>query len=253
MESPTQARQAGPNGFTLIEILMVIGIIAVLASIALPAMNYVRQQAKKRMASLEMANLVAAINQYVATYSRLPASKAAEECAQANTDCPDFTYGTIRSDGSLLSSDPNFPRITSYGTPTYQTCNAELIAILRPSSYTANPDLAALAHSRNPRNLVLFEPNQVATSPNMPGLGPDGVLRDPWGNPYIITIDLSGDKRCLDGFYGPMRKNMTPRQPPEINGSVMVWSFGPDGRVNGDAKTAGPKGKENRDNVLSWE
>jgi len=27
------------------------------------------------------------------------------------------------------------------------------------------------------------------------------VLRDPWGQPYIITLDLNFDNKCRDAFY----------------------------------------------------
>ena len=33
-----------------------------------------------------------------------------------------------------------------------------------------------------------------------PGIG-HGVYRDPWGNPYIITMDLSYDDQCSDFLY----------------------------------------------------
>ena len=36
---------------------------------------------------------------------------------------------------------------------------------------------------------------------NTPGVGPDGVYRDPWGNPYIITVDLNYDDKARDAFY----------------------------------------------------
>jgi hypothetical protein len=26
------------------------------------------------------------------------------------------------------------------------------------------------------------------------------VFRDPWGNPYIITVDLDDDNKCKDAF-----------------------------------------------------
>jgi hypothetical protein len=59
----------------------------------------------------------------------------------------------------------------------------------------------------------------------------DYVFRDPWGNPYVITLDLNLDDRCDDAAYSP----------PSINAPVAIWSFGPDGR---------PETKD--DNILSW-
>ena len=41
----------------------------------------------------------------------------------------------------------------------------------------------------------------MAGNTTSPGVGPDGVYRDPWGNPYIITIDLNYDDKARDAFY----------------------------------------------------
>ena len=33
------------------------------------------------------------------------------------------------------------------------------------------------------------------------GVDITGVYRDPWGNPYVITMDLNYDEQCQDAFY----------------------------------------------------
>jgi len=106
-----------------------------------------------------------------------------------------------------------------------------------------------------------------------PGVGIDGVYRDPWGNPYIITLDLNGDDRCRDAVYrlaavsalpsGPADKGvngLTRVNPSDVdsfeaNKPVMIWSFGPDGWAGRDCRANGtvPGLKVgNKDNVLSW-
>ena len=35
----------------------------------------------------------------------------------------------------------------------------------------------------------------MSGDPTLPGVGPDLVYRDPWGNPYIITMDLNYDEQ----------------------------------------------------------
>jgi hypothetical protein len=60
-------------------------------------------------------------------------------------------------------------------------------------------------------------------------MGPDDVVRDPWGNPYIVTLDLNYDGKCLDYTLNQMYSNNVPAPtaPLLIPGESVVWSFGP--------------------------
>ena len=64
------------KGFTLIELLVVIAIIGLLAAMLLPILATINQREMKGRAKAQITALVAAINQYQATYGRLPASSA---------------------------------------------------------------------------------------------------------------------------------------------------------------------------------
>jgi len=226
-ESPKwTGNTATQRGFSLIELLVVIGIIAILAGILLPVLSKIKENAKIKVAKMEMSHLAIAIHQYETEYSRFPMSK--EALAAGN---PDFTFGT--------ASLPNYPAIgnTAGG---YQTNNSQLLAILRPNNI---PALAPLFTIFNPRQLALLDAKNASVA-NGPGVGADGVYRDPWGNPYIVTIDLNEDNLCHDGFYSSFGV--------VVPGEVMIWSFGPDGATDSKPAT-GPKGGANKDNVLSWE
>jgi hypothetical protein len=109
----------------------------------------------------------------------------------------------------------------------------------------------------------------MTDDPTMPGVGPDLVYRDPWGNPYVITMDLSYDEQCQDVFYQLRAVSQSqPDSPTGINGlvnmtddkgdgdnfryrgKVMVWSAGPDKMIDtGSPANAGV----NKDNILSWQ
>ena len=225
------------RGFTLIELLVVIAIIAILAAMLFPALARAKTRAKITQAKLEMTNLKLAISQYDNQYGRTPLSKLAQ--SSVTPSCPDFTCGTVRSNGTLVATTS----VTSTGNSGYQNSNAELIAIL-----TDSEDWPNAGHVYNPQRHAFFNAKKVGDTKSS-GVGRDGIFRDPWGNPYIITLDLNLDNRCQDGFYYPLTKGAKSLL---VADSVMIWSFGPDGKADSDHKT-GVKGGVNKDNVLSWE
>ena len=74
----------------------------------------------------------------------------------------------------------------------------------------------------------------MAASTNYsPGIGPDDVLRDPWGMPYIVTLDLNGNNRVLDLSLNQMNL-YNPNSSPilYIPGHAVVWSFGPSKKID---------------------
>ena len=233
------SRMPPARGFTLVEMLVVISIIAILAAILVPTLAHAKSVAKRNVAKVEMLSLAAAIQGYETEYKKMPVPKSAQICSSENPDCKDFTFGTTDNRGVLLS--PAYPIVSTYGQPTYQASNAELLAILRGAD-----------KERNPRKIVFYEP-RIASGDGAPGLGRDGVLRDPWGNPYIISLDMNDDNKTLDGYYGYVRKSGSGLDP-EINVTVMVWSFGPDGKIEDKDKDGVTVSSGfNKDNVVSWE
>ena len=188
-----------------------------------------------------MAHLEAAIKAYESEYNRMPVYKTAEIVSRANNYYPDYTFGMTATG----FSGPSIIRSATIGlNPGYETNNAVVMSIIMDRSVDFNKDSV-----RNPRHLVLFNAREV--SGNSPGLGSDLVLRDPWGSPYIISLDVNGDDKTRDGFYrkvgGPGFSGNANEL--ELNRSVMIWSLGPD--KNADI-TQGAENGPNKDNVLSW-
>lgn len=259
-----------PSGFTLIELLVVIAIIGILASIILPALGAVKQRAFKTRAKLEMNDVVAAIGHYNATYTRMPTSSAVASCV--NTACPDFTFGTspTAAGGPTIVLPNNYkqvgfqlPSIVNQGeTPGYYANNSEVMAIIMDQVISPdNSQTVNANHAKNPQQTKFFEGHLVSDAMS-PGVGVDLVFRDPWGSPYIMTLDMSGDNRCRDAFYA--RDAVTSSGGVGLNGlsrisvgldawesstPVMIWSLGPDCMADTTVKA---NTGVNKDNILSW-
>lgn len=237
-------------GFTLVEMLVVIAIIGVLASIILPSIGIAKRKAKIAYARTQMKQFEHSIIAYKSDYSRFSSTVAA-----ANNGVPDFTYGTVNT-GQFG------PPIVNVSPSAYQANNSELVAILaniqtnRDGSVTANN-----GYARNPRQHQYLKIKDSDGNVNVPKpeVGTDGVFRDPWSQPYIVTLDVDYDGTCKDALYrltavctGNLVGTFNPSGGVDqfvVRSEVTVWSPGPDRTYTNNVRA---NAGINDDNILSW-
>jgi prepilin-type N-terminal cleavage/methylation domain-containing protein len=222
------------SAFTLIELLVVIAVIALLASILLPAIAKAKEKALIKKTLADINGIVGAITAYKADYSRFPAVTG----AAANSD---YTFGY----------------------PAANANNSEIMIILRDMDDGVVGGVNE-GHRRNPRRKNFLNAKDAASS-GQAGIGPPGdrVYRDVWGRPFIISLDLDYDGTVYDTFYGLTAVSQlsgntgynglnNPNGAPDnfrFRGEIMVWSSGPDGRFT---NTVNAVSGVNEDNILSW-
>jgi len=245
------------GGFTLVELLVVIAIIAILAAMIMPALVGVQKRAKIVKAKAEIADIANAINAYDSEYSRFPITSGGLSDEQGEAKGFDFTTGLVFGPGNNASK-------YSYDN------NSNVVSILMdvekfPNGYPTSND----KHVKNPKQIKFLNAKRSESKHNdadpLPGVDEDGIYRDPWGNPYIISMDTSYDDQVSDfiysqasvsqdsgqtGFYGLSNPNAPGNTDNFLfHGKVMVWSAGPDKKYDSTIKA---KAGVNKDNILSW-
>jgi prepilin-type N-terminal cleavage/methylation domain-containing protein len=268
--STPQARRF--SAFTLIELLVVISIIAILAAMLLPVIHILKVRVQVGIAKMQIGQIVTGISSYEQDYGRPPVSSEAIAAAAGTGD--DFTFGTYNvtcaggvngafktptGSQAVLSPAPGSPA-------KYQANNGEIMAILLDLQRFGNgTPTVNQNHIKNTQQKMYLAANIVGDT-SSPGVGLDGVYRDPWGNPYIITLDLNYDHQTRDAYY--RLRSVSQNNGPtgwfglfnakdlagagdtfEAHAPAMVWSAGPDKMIdpNANANTGA-----NKDNVLSW-
>jgi prepilin-type N-terminal cleavage/methylation domain-containing protein len=158
-------RRSPGGGFTLMELLVVIAMIAILIGIGYPSFISILEQARKTQAKNEVQQIVTAVNAFYTEYGHYP----------------------------LVTADTT---INGTSTPS----NADLFYTLRAVSGGAN-----LNNAVNTRAIVFIQApiSKTGTKGGIDsriGSPTIGVWYDPWGSPYNVMIDGSYDNQLTNPY-----------------------------------------------------
>jgi prepilin-type N-terminal cleavage/methylation domain-containing protein len=203
-----------PRGFTLVELLTVIAIIAVLMALLFPAANAVKDAARKTQAKNDLTNIANAVKAYYTEYGKYPCG------SHTGQDAQDY----------LTANDND--RKTLFDT-------------LRVPFPSTPPSL-------NPRAIAFLEvpaaKNDVAGQ-RKGGVGSDGVFYDPWGSPYWVKMDNN-----YNGLLTNLYNQNTGAGFGSLNTGVIAWSCGKDQMgPTGGPKGTGSKVFSSSDDIISWQ
>lgn len=198
--------------FTLTELLMAIGIIVILAAIAIPTTASAIKKAEKTKAQAQMTELSNALKNYEGTYGSLPIGKILKAIPGGS-----LQDGTLSADGALNAT-------------LYKTIYEELIKVLQGKNEVT---VGTTNLKLNPRKTQFLEVQGNT----------EGEFLDPWGNPFYLVFDVTGDGKIDVTNCCPYGLQVTGGY---LRTDLVIWSMGPDGKHNSTATH-----EDNLDNVYS--
>ena len=154
----------GRHGFTLMELLIVIAMIALLIGIGYPTFISILEKARKTQAANEEQQIVAAVNGFYTDYGKYP----------------------------LVTADTIIAGST---TPS----NADLFYSLRAVALGANAPVNGIP-AVNPRAIVFIQP-PISKTGTKGGINTTtGIWYDPFGSPYNVMIDGNYDNTLANPY-----------------------------------------------------
>jgi len=224
------------NLFTLVELLVVVGIIAVLAGMILPAVVGAQQQGRITQAKSDMSAISMALKGMENAYGRMVTKK------DDKFKFDGHSAAELKDGSTVLGIKLGKEGADGSNDGAYDSFIAELTVPAQKSS--GNFVIKAEDLNTNKRRLTFLDP-QSGYDPNQKydaGTNPRSLWRDPWGSQYCIMIRTSSSEYMNDPSVSGKK----------LAGNVAIYSFGPNA-IDEDGKSADRTGDQGKDDIISWE
>ena len=217
--------------FTLVELLVVIGIIAILAGLVLGAVTIGQTRGRNTQAKSDMASIIMALRAVETTYGKIVNTSKSFDGVEPGTETSTSSDDTWR----LGKGRGNIPK-------SYDNFIAEL-SVPGNKAFTSTDK-----YNINKRKLVFLEPRAGFNPEEKYTEQRDLLWRDPWGSRYVNFIHTSGDKyiKVSDGS--------------RVASDIAIYSFGPNGADDNGChadldtcvKGSDTDNHKNHDDITSW-
>lgn len=169
------------RSYTLVEILMVVGIIAILVGLAIPVLNSARSSARLNKASAECNSIALAIKNFETEYGQMPNPAAASDGASA----PTATFNNL-----YAPTDNELKQESDVGTTSAYYKLFTMLTMYDPSNHTQK---ITSGYKNNVKKMVFLDPP--------PSYAEGKTYLDPWGKPYMILYRVDGESSMEFSLY----------------------------------------------------
>jgi prepilin-type N-terminal cleavage/methylation domain-containing protein len=228
------------SGFTLVELLVVIGIILILMGLVLAAIVPVNNRIKYAKAETVMQEITVGANSYYTEYGNFPplhSSNSPAPDAEKDQWVGDPGMGAPLHNNALFFTLRSIPK----GPNEHDAANPKKVSYFGYSH-------AKISSSGKPRG-GFFDTDGKG---GIPPAELHGNLYDPWGREYGVILDTSGDERIdLEGIYSDFTgaDRISGKAPRKLNGA---FSMGKDETLGNKGDRTYRKNGDKSDDIVSW-